>query len=492
MKINKIFVSLGLGSILVFSACDKVIDVAPEFSKDGSKIFTSLQDYQFALTGTYAFLRQTGYYGNGSAVTGAYSVLPDLMTEHVTETPAELGNFVSQTDWTYTADDNDIVTTWIAAYTIITQANSVIRNIDNFASEDQDLVDKIKGQALAIRGMVHFDLLRYWGEDYSRNSTARGIPYRTSVDLEEKPSRLDVKTTYDNIFKDLLDAEILLEGQTINTSTSAVNARAYVDRLVVRAMLARVYLYAKDYVNAENYATLVINERALASKTNFPNIWKDASASEVIWAVAFNPGEGNPSNSLYLASANSVGYRPSSNIVALYDQANDIRFPAYFASRATGASAAILPYASNARKIVNKHVGRGTATDNIVNWKAFRTGEMYLIRAEARALKATADPVGALTDLNDLRAARINNYVPLVVVGQALIDAIAQERQRELFGEGHRWFDLKRTTKTINRADCGTAGSCSLASTSRSWNWPIPQSEIAANVNIAGQQTTGY
>lgn len=493
MNINKFFIAIGLSSALVLSACDKVIDVTPEFSKDGSLLFTNLGEYQFALTGAYALLRQTGYYGNGSQVTGAFSVLPDMMSEHLSETPAELGNFVSQTDWVYAADDSDIETTWLAAYTIITQANYVIRNIDNFASVNQDEVNKIKGQALAIRGMVHFDLLRYWGEDYARNSTAKGIPYRTVVNAEERPARLDVKTSYDNIFRDLLEAETLLGTKVINTSSSAINARAYIDRLVVRAMLARVYLYAKDYVNAESYATLVINARPLASKVSFPEIWKDASAAEVIWAPAFNAGEGDPASSIYLAGINSNGYRPSSNIVALYDQANDIRFPAYFASRATGATAPILPFASNVRKIVNKYVGRGTATDNVVNWKAFRTGEMYLIRAEARALKATPDFVGSLLDLNTLREARINNYVPLVATGSALINAIAEERQRELFGEGHRWFDVKRTTRTITRPDCGTAGSCSLASTSRSWTWPIPQGELLANPNIPqAQQTTGY
>jgi hypothetical protein len=51
---------------------------------------------------------------------------------------------------------------------------------------------------------------------------------------------------------------------------------------------------------------------------------------------------------------------------------------------------------------------------------------MYLIRAEARALKATPDFVGALADLNTLREARINNYTPLIATGSALINAIAE------------------------------------------------------------------
>jgi starch-binding outer membrane protein, SusD/RagB family len=77
----------------------------------------------------------------------------------------------------------------------------------------------------------------------------------------------------------------------------------------------------------------------------------------------------------------------------------------------------------------------------------------------------------------------------VVLAGQALLDAIADERRKELVGEGHRWFDLKRTTKTIARANCTSF--CTLPPTSRAWTWPIPQPEIDANPNIL-PQNPGY
>jgi hypothetical protein len=260
--------------------------------------------------------------------------------------------------------------------------------------------------------------------------------------------------------------------------------------------LARVNLYAKDYAKAESYATLVINARPLATRAQFAGIWTDATQTEVIWTVPFSAGEGSPSINIHIGSSNRNRYRPSSTIENLYDKVDDVRFPAYFATRATGAGAAIIPGASTsatARRIVNKYIGRGgTNVDNLVNWKALRTAEMYLIRAEARAMQGGAKTVGALEDLNTLRAARINNYVPEVLAGAALMDAINKERQKELFLEGHRWFDLKRTTRTITRTDCGTANTCTLAPTSRTWVWPIPTGEIDANPNMAGQQSPGY
>jgi hypothetical protein len=105
------------------------------------------------------------------------------------------------------------------------------------------------------------------------------------------------------------------------------------------------------------------------------------------------------------------------------------------------------------------------------------------------AAKATL----GLNDLNTLRAARINNYVNEVLTGQALLDAIALERRRELVGEGHRWFDLKRTTRSLNRTDVTLNSTVrTLAPTAREWVWPVPQTEIDANENISTQQSPNY
>jgi hypothetical protein len=139
--------------------------------------------------------------------------------------------------------------------------------------------------------------------------------------------------------------------------------------------------------------------------------------------------------------------------------------------------------------VVVKHLGKGTTTEGVVDWKAFRTGEMYLIRAEANANSNQA--ALALADLNTLRAARINGFVSGTESGAALTNAIELERRKELFMEGHRWLDLKRTTRSINRGEIAAPTTQSvLASNSRSWVWPIPQSERDANPNMS--QNSGY
>ena len=98
-----------------------------------------------------------------------------------------------------------------------------------------------------------------------------------------------------------------------------------------------------------------------------------------------------------------------------------------------------------------------------------------------------------MADLNALRAARIEGYQPVTLTGQALLDAIALERRKELFAEGHRWFDLKRTTRNLNRTEADLPSTeRTLLPNDREWVWPIPQGEIDANKNIASQQSPGY
>jgi hypothetical protein len=488
MKFKNIYIGLGLASVLTLSACKKVIEIEPEFQRERTQLFNNLTDYEYSLTGTYALLRQVGYFGSGAQTTSTWAMLPDMMADNLVQTGEDLANWQQQTNWQYVTTEEDITVAWLAAFSVIRQANITLNNIDQFAGKEQTRVNRIKGQALAIRAIAHFDVLRYWGESYDRNSTALGVPYVTTEDIDVKPSRLTVKASYDSIFRDMLAAEVMLGSidKSINTSID----RTSIDRTAVRALLARMYLYAKEYARAEEYATLGITAIPLASRTAFPSIWKDDTQAEVFWAVSFNAGEGSPSSGVHNAPSNRNRFRPSNPLLALYDQNNDVRFSSYFGSRlsnsgnTTGLPRPILPFASSTRKIDIKFLGRGSFIDNVVNWKVIRTGELYLIRAEARAMQAGKEALG-LADLNTLRAARVTGAVPLVLTGQALIDEIQVERRRELYGEGHRWFDLRRMNASITRTDRSLSSTrLSLPSTAREWIWPIPQGEIDANPNM--------
>ncbi|HSU27151.1 MAG TPA: RagB/SusD family nutrient uptake outer membrane protein [Chitinophagaceae bacterium] len=470
---------IAVAALLSLASCKKVLNITPEYVLDGQEL-KSVADYESALTGAYRGFLSTNYYSATSAASNAFACLPDMLSDNLNETGESLGNERVFSRWAYAEDENQIENTWLAAYRIIARANIVTRHIDDFAATDPGAVNRIKAQALAIRALAHFDLLRYFVDNYDRNSALPGIPYINVFDYEQKPPRGTVKTTYDNIELDLKTALTLMGSMdhTINTS-----GRPFIDAIGVDAILARMYLYSNQLDSAIKYSTLVINARPLSSRTNFPNIWTDASTTEVVWNAVFEVGQGAPGNNVFFPVAPAPNgrseYRPNPTLVASYDQANDIRYSSYF--KLQGSRLVLSKYLAKAAQL--------SKPDGVVNFKVFRTGEMFLIRAEAYARKGGANEALGLADLNTLRAARILGYVPVVLAGAPLMSAIEQERRKELICEGHRWFDLKRTTRTISRNDCSSF--CTLAAGNRAWTWPIPQPEIDANPNIL-PQNPGY
>lgn len=472
-KIHIVLLCMGLS---VMSSCnDDLIDLAPTHSLSRENVFGKIEDFEPVLSGTYASMRDLYSYGLFQ------SVMPDMMSDNTVETFESLVNYKAVTDWTYVADELRAAEVWRFNYLMINDANLIMESIGQYEASNQKLANRIKGQALAIRGLMHFNLLQYYAPAFDRNSEAPGVAVKTSSSIE-LPGRATVKVTYDRIIKDLEDALVLLSDvdQPINTNTR----RSRIDAATVNAILARVSLYAKEYSRAITFATAAIAARPLASSDNFPGIWTDANADEVFFAVQFNPGEGGPALDVWSPATNRAQFDPAPSLLALYDRTNDIRFKTYFTLGAD------VPGAVNraTRVVATKYQGKGAARDGAVNFKAFRTGEMYLIRAEANAL--TSKPIEALADLNILRAARIAGFVPGVETGNALVDAIATERRKELWLEGHRWFDLKRTTRIVQRVDCRAGSVCSLPAASNKWAWPIPQNERLANPAIV--QNGGY
>lgn len=475
---------IGLTVIGSFSACNKMLDVKPESQLDANDRFKVIEDYDFSLKGTYSLFRNTSYYGATDAASNAFATLPDMLADDLLSNPLEnLGNELVFSRWLYTSAETQVENTWTNAYAIISQANITLNGIDRFADKDQGRVNRIKAQALAIRALVHFDILRYWVNDYTAGN-APGIPYMDKFDYEQKPARGTVAQTYTRIEKDLLDAKALMQDMDddINPSRDRT-APAYIDELGVDAILARMYLYKGDYDKAIEFSTYVINEVSFADKAVFEKIWQDAEFRELIWSVSFNAGEGGPGGNAYAPDIRRSQYSPNPDLMNEYDQADDVRWSAYFGERDDRGG--------NTRDVLIKYEAKAASLakpDGTVNFKAIRLSEMYLIRAEAYAKAPSHNEGAAMDDLNDLRAARIYNYVSETLTGQALLDAIELERRKELVAEGHRFFDLKRKGVTLRKV---VRDNATLPADSYRWAWPIPRQEIDANPAIK-PQNDGY
>ncbi|MEO8769351.1 MAG: RagB/SusD family nutrient uptake outer membrane protein [Ferruginibacter sp.] len=493
-KINFKYIHLvTLLAFIFITSCSKKIDLQPQFSLDGSKPLASLDQADFVLTGSYNRFLGAGYFNSIPTINStdalqpaSFSGLPDMMSDDLVETFEDFPNYRKASEWTYTSDDQNVQITFANCYNVISGVNIILRDIDALSAEDNGRANNIKAQALTIRAMAHFDLMRYFAPTFDRNSTELGVAYVKEYNATGKPTRNTIKDCYDNIFLDISDAIA-----AFNAGTGATGDDSRLSLNAAYALKARASLYAGQWQDAVDASTTLINEIPLADINDFPGIWTDNNEEEVIWKVKFQSvSDGTPYENVFYARGNKSLYRPTLSIDGLYDASNDVRHDTYIATVGT-----FNGIGHDARLAVIKHRGKSPASTTVgggfVDWKVFRVAEFYLTRAEANfQLGHESD---ALADLNALRTARIIGFVDGTESGSALLDAIKLERRKELAFEGHRFFDLKRWDKTpIER--CGEADSpssiCELIHTSRAWAWPIPETEISANPNMV--QNPGY
>lgn len=484
-----------------FTSCKKDLELENPFGLTPTNALTDLASYQRQLNGVYGSFSSANYYN------GFYGVTTEILTDNCYETAESLVNFNQVHNWLYDAADRQRAyfgSMWLQGYNTILQANTIINKIDEVKSENERFYNRILGQALAARAIAHFDMLKGFSDNTDRNSTNPGIPVKTDTRLTF-PARNTVKEVYDAIYNDLNNAISLLGN--VDVPVNSGTNRGFIDIWGARAALARVALHARDYPTAITQSTALINQFPLATRGQFAGIWNDANAAEQIWNIQNNAGDpGSPFPSAELmsfrANRNTFGALPA--LLATYDTTGfaadgvgrDVRFSAYFFRRNAGPNR-VNPADPTSAQLVNwglrKFAGKGTAADNLVNFKVYRVSEFYLTRAEAYALSAQEGPANA--DLAALKTARILNYTHTNLSGAALVAEIAAERRRELCFENHRWFDLKRTTRVVSRPVTGTGNpnagvQSTLPSNSHRWVWPIVENELRANANIT--QNSGY
>lgn len=455
-------------SVLIITAAGCSKDMLETKPQQSILDITTYDQLQGQMRGVYSALKSTSYYDGTSGSASAWGVIGDVMGDDFIEALESLGNWRELAEWRYPADNGAIAGAFQAAYTAIARANDVLRFTDKFETGTTvNGTKQIKAQALAVRANAHFDLMRYFAQSMRRDSDSLGVTYVTSIDPQNPfvfPARNTVKECYNNIYKDLEDALILFRAGG-NPSKAD---KSIIDSNVVHCMRARIGLYCGNYQDAINSASHVIDNVPLADTDEWPLIWSDESLAEVLWAI---PSDATLTPGFPINSRQSA-YRVSQAM-------SDIVFGPAGGVRADVSAIEnnVLGIADFPRTVMNKYAGTKS-------FKVFRTAEMYLIRAEAKFRSGDAT---ALDDLNELRETR--GVEGGSETGTALFDAIMLERRIELIGEGHRWHDIKRTTRTITKTECGTSdGSlqniCSVNATSRSWIWPIPITQINLNPNL--------
>lgn len=339
-------------------------------------------------------------------------------------------------------------------YATIRDCNIVI----GYINEDGTTLSRdVLGTAYALRGACYFRLLREFCEPCHNNLDGLGVPIVTEFDMEAKPVRSSIRETFQRIEADYKKAiEYNIQDEIYRFSNDALEA-----------LLARLYFWVGDYGNTLTYSRKVLERHPLVSGNEYIEMVQSeyVSKGEVIFKGCTLPSS---STRIGVSTANnSIKSRPVSRRFAdlFPEKENDVRFSLSF---------------NRKRECVKSRQ------------MSIRSSELQLMIAEA--LYHTGDEVGALAAINELRAKRITGVVPytmetLPAVNEAeyikvdvtgkeltpLINAILNERRKELFCEGDRWYELKRN----GRPEFWVARQGRKYTTEKFlYTWPIPINDM--------------
>ena len=447
---------IGIFALGILNSCKKLIVPNPPGSNLAtSTVFTDSVTAQAAIAGMYNTISSATY----------TETLPTRCSFTADELNYLTTGYNQFTTNTIPVTDPDIESIWSSSYSIIFQANSIIAGVTNSTTLSASFRNRSLGEALFIRSLCYFYLVNLYGD----------VPLILGADLgtNETAPRTATAAVYSQIISDLKLAQSYLPA---NYTFVTGSARTRANKFAATALLARVYLYQSDWVDAEAQATTVINSTLFALPDDLTTVFTPAS-QEAIFQF-YNSATGY---TYYAATVlpNPVTLVPyysfTSEQLAAF-QAGDKRRTTWVASLVYSGTTYYYPY-----KYKNLTTGA-----NAEYYTVLRIAEQYLIRAEARAEQNNTS--GAITDLNAIHnPGRVNLPLYAGATDQAsVLTAIMNERQVELFAEwGHRWFDLKRTNtaNTVLGAEKPTWKSTDVL-------FPIPQTERTNNSNLT--QNPGY
>lgn len=455
-----------LSATLLLGSCKKQLDQNDPDVISEANAFKTFEHVQYGVNA--AFQRY-----------GAYA--SDMYKSALVSDEAKLGidnagQGALEYRYQYSADvttGGSVIAGYYDYYSLIDQVNRVLPKID-IVETPTNLIprkDIVRGHLLGLRALAHFGLLQSFCKNYNA-SDPLGIPIMLESNSLAKPARATMGAVMVQIEKDLSDAKALVPAATPANFTDTV-----LNKVNIAAYQARIALYKGDYQSAVTYATEVItsNVKPLVSGTDFSGIWTDENKNETLFRIRYLTDA--TIGSLWTTTNSLVYIAPSDKLISTFVD-DDVRKETFIGT-------------SSGKNYVNKFY-TSSRGGRIVDLKACRTAEMYLIRAEAYAKLSTPNLAAGTADLNFLRGKRITGYVDESFVSAAdLITAVLNERFKELCFEGFRLYDLKRNNLPVQRnaSDASPAWQTLPAGSFR-FVMPIPQAELLANPNMT--QNEGY
>ena len=407
MKIKTLLLSVLAAFAL--TACDDFLDITPT----GKVIAKTGDEYRALLTYEYKYFAKDRY----MTTLRTDEMLMDMVKTSSTDKDAYLDL------WRW-KDETPSPTTsyfsWRTYYHTIYIANYVIGHQHEITNATKEEINQLVGESYMLRAYCHFLLVNLYAEPYTHCTPAgtRGVPMQLKADVNAISASSSVEAVYQQVLSDLNEAE-----KYLNVEVWEEGKNYRFNKVSAQALRARTYLYMGQWKEALKAATTVMEthnqlEDLTTNSYTLPNSYK--SVENIVALERF-------SSNLYTAIN-----IPSPDFISMYRTGDQRRTKFY--KRVTSSTYSLQ---------------KGGSDDNACS---FRTSEMYLIAAEASArLDSLDNAVSYLVPLMEKRLNQSAYQTTLELVNsmtqEELIQEILDERARELAFEGHRWYDLRRTTQ---------------------------------------------
>ncbi|MEG1699886.1 MAG: RagB/SusD family nutrient uptake outer membrane protein [Alistipes sp.] len=496
--------------LLITVSCSDFLDKEPEQQYENDQLLTSVEGLNTLLNGAYDIVKGEDYYGallyQYEASKGCDFFIRDIGGG--TSMGSEAGYSASSTS------SGSARNAWRTIYSVVSNINLILDNIDA-QTGDIGEIRRIKGEALALRGLAYFDLMRLFAypphfsylnaDDPDNSKLTLGVPIIRTSDMSLNPEKYQIRrasaeVSYNYILEQFTQAKALLEGKA--------SSQGYINAATVSALRMRVLLYMEQWpeviAEGEEWIGKYESNYSLIPYASYPYEYYHRFNSESIWELNYTE-----SNSLMSGSLNHWVRKPTNDDPTSPHYGEVVKNTGYarvgfMYQYSTNGLPFLRAYKNDVRQAwicqlgvqdhpeytgCRKYIGDPFHTTH--NIPIVRLPEIYLTLAEAYNQSSNPEAAGHY-------ASKVSQARRQADIAGSDRTAIYGERRREYMLEGQNFFDMFRRGENIrNRQYIEMANNGSItfgSTTSQHYRvvYPIPLKEMNANADIRDQQNPGY
>lgn len=460
---KKIYLILSIVTAAFFCSCSDWLDVKSLTEKDRDELISTQEGFEKMLNGVYISLCDNALYGHELMFGSVEAMAHNLYFKDEDKNPFFKWQYEDITARPI------IENIWGKAYNTIANANSILKDIDNRKEVfKEDGYALMKGEALAVRAFVHFDMLRLFAPNVTDNPDAIAIPYVEAYERVRYP-HIAAKKVVEKVLADLNAAEALLSGtDPIVKSKKNKQWRDFrFHYYAVTALTARVHMYCNQKEKAAEYALKTLQDTTFYWSNSYSG--DPLFKSEVICALNVSNMktyyDGYFKNERYKLGSDDADYTN-----CIFENPDDHRKMYGFESSSKG------------REIISKKY-KQEKSDAANQTKRpmvpiIRLGEMVLILAEYNLDVDTRETVKLLRMLRTKRG-YLTETISDDATKEELQAIILQEFRKETYLEGQTFFANKRLKlaeiSTLGALEDGKAPVKSISAAA--YTLPLPDSE---------------